>query len=160
MIASLRTMGIKPEQLRPYMDFALDGMLRCAEQLGDDRVNLEPGLEGANSPYVILYHCVQLTHWWVGTMCADRDMIRDRDSEFVATGTVADLRDAVARVKGELVDDLARIDVDAPIRRPDLLAEGAVARKWSCGESLIHAYEELAQHHGHMEITRDILLAE
>ncbi len=142
------------------MEFALDGMLRCAEQLGDDRVNVAPDLEGANSPYVILYHCVQLTHWWVGTMCADRNMIRDRDSEFVATGTVDDLRRAVAAVKAELAEDLAGIDVDEPICRPDLFPEGARARDWSRGESLIHAYEELAQHHGHMEITRDILLAE
>ncbi len=153
-------MGIKPDQLRPYMDFALDGMLGCAEQLGDERVNLKPDLDGANSPYVILYHCVQLTHWWVGTMCADREMIRDRDSEFVASGTVADLREAVSIVKAELAEDLNDIEVDAPIRRPDLFPEGAQARSWTRGESLIHAYEELAQHHGHLEITRDILLAE
>lgn len=153
-------MGIKPEQLLPYMNFALDGMLGCAEDLGDDRVNLKPDLDGANSPYVILYHCVQVSHWWVGTMCADREMIRDRDGEFVASGSLADLRRLVAAAKQELLEDLAHIDVDAPICRPHLFPEGASARSWTRGECLIHAYEELAQHHGHMEITRDILMAQ
>ncbi len=152
-------MGIKPEQLLPYMNVALDGMLRCVEALGDERVNVTPDLDGANSPYVILYHSVQVSHWWVGTMCADREMIRDRDGEFVATGSVDDLRRAVAAAKHELAEDIASIDVDALICRPHLLPEGSRARSWNRGECLIHAYEELAQHHGHMEITRDILLA-
>lgn len=152
-------MGIKPNQLLPYMNFALDGMLRCAEDLGDEQVNVKPELEGANSAYVILYHCVQVSHWWVGTMCADREMIRDRDGEFVSSGTVDDLRVAVAAAKTELLEDIADIDVDALICRPHLLPEGSRARSWTRGDSLIHAYEELAQHHGHMEITRDVILA-
>lgn len=152
-------MGIEPATLLPYINHALDGMLRCAQQLGDERVNLKPRLAGANSAYVILHHCVQLSHWWVGAMCAGRDIIRDRDSEFTASGTVADLSRAVDELKGRLADDIPAIVVDAPIRRPDLLSEGAPARNWTRGESLIHAYEELAQHHGHMEITRDLLLA-
>jgi hypothetical protein len=152
-------MGIEPGLFLPYMNVALDGMLRCVEQLGDQRVNLKPDLEGANSPYVLLHHCVQLSHWWVGAMCADRDMIRDRDSEFVATGTVADLREAVVDLKTRLAEDVPGMDAAAPMCRPDLLPEGARARGWTKGECLVHAYEELAQHHGHMEITRDVLMA-
>jgi len=29
---------------------------------------------------------------------------------------------------------------------------------WTEGTALIHAYEELAQHHGQMELTRDVLM--
>jgi hypothetical protein len=31
---------------------------------------------------------------------------------------------------------------------------------WTQGAALLHAYEELAQHHGQMEITRDMLMQE
>jgi len=30
--------------------------------------------------------------------------------------------------------------------------------QWTQGAVLIHVYEELAQHHGQMEITRDVLV--
>ena len=152
-------MGITSKQLQPYFDTALDGMLACVKELGDDRINRKPDLRGANSPYVILFHCIQLTHWWVGTMCAGREMIRDRDGEFVASGTVADLVEAMSALKAELSEDLVDMDLDAPMYAPHLLPATSSARSWNRAQALIHAYEELAQHHGHMEITRDILLA-
>ncbi len=31
---------------------------------------------------------------------------------------------------------------------------------WTEGTVLIHAYEELAQHHGQMELTRDVLMGQ
>ena len=140
------------------MDVALDGMVRCVEDLGDDRVNQRPELAGANSPYVILHHCVQLTHWWVGAMCVGRAMHRDRDGEFVASGRVADVRNEVAELKAMLADHVPGIDVEAPVWYPDRLPEGSRARTWTRGRCLLHTYEELAQHHGHMELTRDLLM--
>ena len=142
----------------PFIDIALDGMLRCVQQLGDDKVNERPRLPGANSPYVILHHCVQLTHWWVGSMCLGREMERDRDSEFLAAGQVIELQEAVADLKEMLRASVPTIDPALPLCHPDLLPEGAKARGWTRGECLIHTYEELAQRHGHMEITRDILM--
>ena len=151
-------MGIAPRQLLPFINIAFDGMLKCVEQLGDERVNQRPDLAEANSPYVILHHCVQLTYWWVGTMCLDGEMERDRDSEFLATGRVGDLQHAVSELKEMLEATVPAIDPALPLCRPDLLPEDATARSWTRGECLVHTYEELAQHHGHMEITRDILL--
>ena len=34
-----------------------------------------------------------------------------------------------------------------------------LAGEWTVGAALIHAYEELAQHLGHLEVTADLLLA-
>ena len=152
-------MGIEPSQVLAFVDRAIDGMLAAIGQLGDERVNLEPALPGANSPYVIVYHSVQVAHWWIGMMGAGRRMERDRDSEFVATGTVADLEAAVADLRRRLAADIAKIEPQAPMRHPELLPDGSPARRWTQGEALVHAYEELAQHLGQLEITRDILLA-
>jgi hypothetical protein len=153
-------MGIEPGQLVPFIDRAFDGMVECVSQLGDGFVNESPNLPGANSPYAIVHHCVQLTHWWVGAMGAGRKMERDRDSEFTATGTLAELLAAVAGVRSELAADVVNLDPEAPVQRPDDLHVGSAARRWTRGEALIHCYEELAQHLGQLEITRDLLLVD
>jgi hypothetical protein len=134
-------------------------MLSIVDDLGDERVNLRPDLPGANSPYVIVHHCVQVTHWWVGLMCAGREMDRDRPAEFVGRGSVAELHAQVTALRGVLVADVAAIESHAPILHPERLRDDSPMRGWTRGEALIHAYEELAQHLGHLEITRDILLS-
>lgn len=156
--ATLPGMGIQPQELIPFIDRAFDGMVECIRQLGDERVNLRPELPGANTPYAIVSHCIGVSHWWVGMMGAGRAVERDRDAEFVASGTVAELEGAVAAIKKQLRSDVGMIDPQAPIRRPDLLPAQSSARLWNQGEALVHAYEELAQHHGQLELTRDLLL--
>lgn len=81
---------------------------------------------------------------------------RDRDAEFEASGPVAEL---VARARLEragLRADLARID-------PALPVPGRPGREafWSDSAEgiLLHVLEELCQHPGHLEITRDLVAA-
>ena len=152
-------MEIKRSDLLLFMDKALDAMGAVAEQLGDDLVNERPALEGANSPYAIVYHSVWVCHWWVGCMSAGRDVDRNRPAEFIASGTVADLLDHIADGRAHLHADFDLIEPQAPIVHPDLLPAGASARNWTQAMALVHTYEELAQHLGQLEITRDILLA-
>ena len=154
-------MEIVPDDLLYFMNHALDGMVSIAEELGDERVNLRPDFPGANSPYVILYHSVCCTHFWCGAILAGRKVKRDRDAEFQATGTVADLRQAVKSIQGQLPKDLEHVQGDQPLVYSDGLLPIHVQHSiqdWSQGKALIHAYEELAQHFGQMEITRDILM--
>jgi uncharacterized damage-inducible protein DinB len=132
-------------------------MLAIATGLGDDLVNVRPALEGANSAYVVLFHCVGMTDWWVGRHIAGRDVTRDRDAEFTATGTVADLAAAIPAVRERYRADLAGADLDAPIVDAGRYPEDSAARRWSKGAALLHVVEELAQHHGQMELTRDLL---
>ena len=154
-------MEIVPDDLLYFMNHALDGMVSIAGELGDERVNLRPDFPGANSPYVILYHSVCCTHFWCGAILAGRKVKRDRDAEFQATGTVADLRQAVKNLQGQLPKDLEHVQGDQPLVYPDGLLPIHIQhgiQDWSQGKTLIHAYEELSQHFGQMEITRDILM--
>jgi hypothetical protein len=156
-------MQINTDDFLYFINVALDGMVRIVEELGDERVNLRPNIPGANSPYVILYHCVGCTHFWIGALIAGRQVARDRDAEFRAQGTVADLVQAVRSLQKQLPEDISHVQGDQPLAHPDaLLAQGGTTRQdvrhWRQGKALIHAYEELAQHHGQMEITRDILM--
>jgi len=156
-------MHIATDDFLYFINAALDGMVRIVEELGDERVNLRPDIPGANSPYVILYHCVGCTTFWIGTLLGGRQVNRDRDAEFQARGTVADLVDAVHSLQKQLPEDLAQVQGDQSLAYPEaLLAQGGTTRQdvrhWRQGKALVHAYEELAQHHGQMEITRDILM--
>ena len=147
-----------PAEFLPFLDSALDGMLGITAMLGDELVNERPALPGANSPYAIVTHCVGVTDWWVGAMIAGRTVDRDRDAEFVASGTVEELGQAVDGLMQRMRRDLESIEPAEQIRQPELLPEASPARWWTQTAALIHTLEELVQHHGQLEITRDILM--
>ena len=144
-----------------FIDRALDGMLEIAEELGDEKVNLKPDLPGANSPYAILFHCSGMLSYWIGNLLGGRDNTRDRPAEFVSKGNVADLRKIVASMKSMVREDLPRVSGDADLQTSPNSAYSPLGGEyggWKQGTVLIHAYEELAQHHGQMELTRDIIV--
>jgi len=142
-----------------YVDEALNGMVAIVESLGDEGANRRPDLPGANSAYAILFHCLGVMEYWGGQVVAGRTIERDRDAEFRATGCVSDLVARARRARAQLVEDMAGLDPAAPPRRPlapdDPDAGLPIAR--TQGGALIHIYEELAQHRGQMELTRDVI---
>ena len=148
-----------PTDFLPFLDIALDGMLGIAATLDDELVNERPDLPGANSAFAIVTHCIGVTDWWVGSMIAGRPSDRNRESEFSAAGTVAELGAAVDALMTRMRSDLAERSPAAPIRHPEYLPEGSPARGWNQSKALIHTLEELAQHHGQLEITRDVLVS-
>ena len=90
-----------------------------------------------------------------------REVARDRDAEFRANGTVFELRERVRELKKKLLADIKQVQgkkslASAPNSMYNPL-RGTDFGDWTEGTALIHAYEELAQHHGQMELTRDVL---
>ena len=150
-------MSIAPEEFLPYINDALDGMVQIVETLGDERINLRPNnMANTNSPFVILTHCVGLTRYFVGAALAGRQVHRDRDAEFRAQGTVAEIRQAVRELQQQLQEDIKHVRGDQPLAFPD--AVRPPQRTWTQGRFVLQCYKELAQHHGHMELTRDVML--
>ena len=152
-------MNISHEDFLMFFDRALDGMLRIVEELDEEQVNMRPDLPGANSPYAILTHCVGVCNYWIGTLLGGREFSRDRDEEFRATGTVVELRERVVELKAKLLEDIKQVRGEEPLASaPNSAYNPQLATKgWTQGMALIHAYEEPAQHHGQMELTRDVL---
>lgn len=140
-----------------FVDEALDGMVAIVGELGDELANLRPDLPGANSPFVILTHCLGVMEYWAGHVVAGRADQRDRDAEFRATGAVADLVERTRRARRQLGADLADADPFAPPRHPPDRRDAELPLARSQGGALLHVYEELAQHRGQMELTRDVL---
>jgi len=141
-----------------FVERALTGMLAIAEELGDARVNARPDLPGANSAYGLLTHCLGVVEYWAGHLVAGRPVERDRPAEFVATGTVARLRAAVADGLARYRDDLAAFEPAAPPRHTPNSEFLGPDQELTQNGVLLHVLEELAQHHGQLEVLRDALV--
>ncbi|MGH9025507.1 MAG: DUF664 domain-containing protein [Acidimicrobiia bacterium] len=142
-----------------YVDLALDGMVAIVTDLGDELANQRPDLPGANSPYALVTHCLGVMEYWAGHVVAGRRIERDRDAEFRATGSVAALVDRVREARRQLESDMANLAPFSPPRgtpRPD---DAALPYARTQGGALLHVYEELAQHLGQVEISRDVIVA-
>jgi hypothetical protein len=142
-----------------FVDRSLDGMVDIVTELGDELANARLPVPGANSPYVVLTHCLGVMEYWGGHVIAGRTISRDRDAEFTASGTVDDLVAATRRAREQFTIDLRALDPGAPARGEPFYPDDAdlpLAR--TQGGAAVHVYEELAQHFGQMEVTRDLLL--
>jgi hypothetical protein len=141
------------------VDRHLDRMLGIAAGMGDDLVNVRPDLPGANSAYQIVVHCCGMLEWWTREAVLGIDVGRDRDGEFTASGSLAELTARVDGVRRRLREDLATIDLDMPLRGDPSDHYRDTPIGTSPRGVLLHVFEELAQHHGHLELTRDLVTA-
>ena len=142
-----------------FVDEALEGMVAVVTELGDELANRRLDLPGANSPYAILYHCLGVMEYWGGAMVAGRSIERDRDAEFRASGQVGELVRRTWQARRQLDADIADMEPPAPPRGTPQPEDAELPLARTQGGVLIHVYEELAQHRGQVEVTRDVLRA-
>jgi hypothetical protein len=143
-----------------FVDLALGEMAKIVEELGDDMVNRRPPFRDANSPYVILTHCLGVMEYWGGATVAARAVRRDRAAEFTASGEVAPLLRRTEQARRRLREDMVDLDPAAGPVNVGRDPEGEpVPYALTKGAVLVHILEELFQHLGQMEITRDALVS-
>ena len=142
-----------------FVDEALEGMITVVTELGDDLANRRLDLAGANSPYAVLFHCLGVMEYWAGALVAGRTIERDRDAEFRASGPVSELVRRTRQGRRQLAADLADLEPFAPPRGAPEPEDADLPLARTQGGVLMHVYEELAQHRGQMEVTRDVLRA-
>jgi hypothetical protein len=142
-----------------FVDHALDEMVAILRHLGDERANRRPDLPGANSPYVILTHCLGVMEYWGGRMVAGRAIERDRDAEFRTEGATEPLILRTAGARRQLEADMGAAEPFAAPRYPLDPEDSDLPLARSQGAVLVHIFEELTQHLGQMQITRDVILS-
>jgi hypothetical protein len=143
-----------------YVDRTVDQMTAIVTELDDDLANRKPVLPGSNSPYAILRHCLGVMEFWGGQVVAGRKITRDREAEFRAHGPVAGLIAATADAKRQFRADAAIAEFAAPPRSGTHHSRGPDELEFtSQGHALLHVLEEVTQHLGQMELTRDVLRA-
>ena len=141
-----------------FVNLAFDRMLDKAEILGS-RVRDRPNLDGANSVFAVVVHCMGVTEWWLGHAILGRASDRDRDAELAASGTIADLRRLVAQFRSAL-PELVELAVNTPVPESAYLEAVTVEKRawpWTTASICLHVVEELFQHAGHVDITADLL---
>lgn len=141
-----------------FVERALDGMSAVLGELGDEAANTRPDLPDASSPYALVTHCLGVAEYWAGHLVAGRPVERDRDAEFTASGPVLELVARIEVAKGQLRADVATADPGAPLRAEPPKAYLATRPDLTQGGALLHVFEELAQHLGHLEMTRDLVI--
>ena len=140
-----------------FVDTALDGMLATCRELGDGLVNQRLAPPGSNTPYAIVVHCVGVIDFWAGHKVAGRANHRDRDAEFRAAGTVAELETLVRDGRARLAEAVAGADWTAPCVGQDRPETHTRPAGRTQGGALVHVLEELVQHRGQLEVTADVL---
>ncbi|MFD0395050.1 DUF664 domain-containing protein [Streptomyces nogalater] len=142
-----------------FLRRAFDGMLGALEELGDDLGNTAPPLPGANSPTPSR----TTASAWPTTGWATWS----RDVASPATGPPSSRRRGRTKPAEEVDALFARLEADlrtappsaSPRNAPPAEFEGP-GRPLSVRGVRLHVLEELAQHHGQVQITRDLLRAE
>ena len=145
-----------------YVLAKFDAIVTIVRDMDDGTANATLPVAGSNSPYALLTHCLGAMRRWSSTVNLGATVPRDRDAEFTATGPVSTLVERAARERQAFIDDVAATDLDALPVAPPADRVDAPARSYQvtdCRAVLLHVVEELAQHLGHLEITRDVLLA-
>jgi hypothetical protein len=142
-----------------FVDRTLDQMVAVLRELGDELACKRPDLPGANPPYGIVTHCVGVMTSWAGHLVAGREVVRDRATEFVASGSVADLVAKIDAARVLFREDVAVVRLGEPLHFEVSPADAALPFGLRQGAALFHIFEELSQHLGQMEISRDVLLA-
>lgn len=149
-------MAISVDDFLLFCHRTIDGYRSALHRLDDVLVNTAPDIADANTPYRLTIHAMAACEWWTSHIVCGHPSDRDRDAEFVATGTVAQALAALDHTSATL--DALRPDLEAArvVQGPASTTK-PLGAEWTVGACLIHAYEELAQHLGHLEITVDLL---
>ena len=157
------SLNSRPEgYLSSYLAVAgevLDGYDAALDTLDDETVNATPVPGIVNSAFVLVAHIHGMVHFWGGSLIAGEEHPRDREAEFHATGTVAEGHDLVDVVRDRL-PVWAEIALTEGIRNPTAKGTSRTDAESASPEWVLeHILHELAQHLGHLEVCRDVLLA-
>jgi hypothetical protein len=131
------------------------------EGLPEEALNRALPLPETNSLYALATHLLGAGQYWTVTLVGGRDIPRNREAEFTATGTLTSLRERYDRWLAALHEHLDALP-DAEMTRP-LPLTGRIRPGWmesdqiSVRESLLHALDHTALHLGHIQLTRQLL---
>lgn len=136
-----------------YVEHALGQLLGVAERVGP-RLHDRPAGERTNSVGALVLHCTEVCEFWLGHLVLGRPSARDRDAEFVATPSLKELRDRVARSTEQVARDLRAVAAGEG-GHPSELRVFAVG-DGSDEDLVLYLLKELLQHLGHAELSADV----
>ena len=135
------------DQLRGEVAKAIHGM-------ATDGLNTAPLPHDANSPVVLATHIAGSERFWVHQVVGGIDVHRDRDAEFVARAeSPADL-ERVLEITGNTSRDIIRGLSDDDLGKTKTARAGE--EPVSLRSAILHQMAHMAQHLGHLDITKQL----
>lgn len=146
---------------------AIERMLRTAlDELRDlpaETLNRALPLPETNSLFALATHVAGSTEFLALKCGLGQEVARDRDAEFRAQGSLADLEQRYARLIGALHAALDGVDaavLDKPADVPAANRSWAGDRPISVRDCLLHVIDHDGIHSGHIQLTRQLLAAQ
>jgi hypothetical protein len=141
----------------------LERVVACLDGLSAAQLNWRPTVDEGNSPYALAAHTMGNARAWVLGIASGHPIERDRPSEFASAGNdAAAFRAAAERYSGEMADALAGVtaaDLDRRLVPAKVLWGENEPHEISVRHALVQVIEHASLHLGHLEMTRDLLLA-
>lgn len=144
-------------EVTAFIRLGFDRMIAKAAAV-PEHLNDRPPLEGANTIYQIVTHAMGATHWWLSHVLAGEADIRDRPSEFAASGDLEQLLADVDAFKAGLAGLVEQaLNAGPVVDLPPMQSGGE--RQWpeTNASVVLHVIEEVFQHAGHVDMTADLV---
>ena len=149
---------MEPE-VQNYITMLDDLRNRFKETVQDmdaDQLNWTPPAKDVNSPYILAYHIAGSETMWIHQIVGQRDVSRDRDAEFQATGNspapLNERLDSIAATSCDIIGGLT-LDELAQLRTQPVHRGGDQAPVRWC---IAHLIEHYAEHLGHLDLTKQL----
>ena len=155
-------MSDAPDELGVYAAYirriALEAVATL-QDLTDRQLNWKTGEDGSNSMFAIATHMVAMGEYWVLCLVGGADVVRDRQAEFHAVGSAAEIVlrlqnwsqacDGVCIGLGsEVLAEIARVPIE--YFQSGGFGSGVLSKR----ECLMHVVEHSALHLGQLQILR------
>jgi len=153
MVQEIHTYLTDLQELRDQVKSLLEGL---PQQALDWRPIEGEAELATNSLGVMAVHLAGSETFWMKEIIGGRKIDRDRDAEFVTKGlSVSELQakiGAAAKLTGETLSALTEKQLEEDRKWKDR----SVTVRWC----ILHVIEHIAQHLGHMQLTRQLWLAQ
>lgn len=152
-------MGESVDRMATLIELLARDVLRELGGVPHELLNRPVEAPEANSLFAIATHLMASGRMWTLAVAGGRDIPRDRDSEFVATGTFEQLTAGYEQWIGDLHEvldgmpdeELGRATGTKPYR-PDLGVDDMTVE-----HALLHCLDHMGIHLGHIQVTKQFL---
>ncbi len=156
-VGTVPAMELSPATAEVYVRLAFSQMLRVADRVGEEQVNLRPLGPGTNAVAPLIIHCCEVAEFWLGHVALGRTSVRDRDDEFSCTASLAEMHARVDHAVRQTITDIQHLDAGEGCDEGG--RQFLEAGDGSDAAVVLHVIEELYQHLGHMELAADAFAA-
>lgn len=142
------------------LDYIGHDVLEQLRAVPESLLNQPLELEEANTLFALATHLVGAGEDWVLHHAGGRTILRDRPSEFRATGTMAELETRYDRWIAdvhELLDNMPDADMERVVEAYPTFLKRTSTSPATVRDCLLHAVAHSALHQGHIQLTCQLL---